>query len=69
MNIEDNVISILSCGNCYTRTLYNKLGGSSGTGLSLNKFRKLLYTMDKDGKIKFSNVTHEDKYPIWSVMK
>ena len=48
----------------YTKPMYRQLRAKD-KGLSLNEFRKLLYRMSLDGKIRFNVETYTD-LPHWS---
>lgn len=48
MKIEDKIKSMLICyGPSYTKDIYRNIDGKA-TGLSLNKFRKILNDMCKE---------------------
>lgn len=62
MKIEDKIKSMLICyGPSYTKDIYRNIDGKA-TGLSLNKFRKILNDMCKENEIFYI----DGDYPKWS---
>lgn len=56
VDLETKVLTYLyKCGKAYTKTMYKDLCVKPAYKLSLNKFRKFMYELEKLGK-----VTRED---------
>ena len=51
-DLESKVLNYLSqFKNVYTKTMYKALAVKSTYNLSLNKFRKFMYDLEKNGKV------------------
>lgn len=62
LNIEEIVLKFIKDnGPCYTRDLYLHIGGRK-SGLSLNKFRDLLFDLHKRGFVGYTG----GKLPKWT---
>ena len=64
-DLETKVLTYLcECSKAYTKTIYRDLFVKTAYKLSLNKFRKFMYELEKLGK-----VTREDcnTLPIWVI--
>lgn len=64
--LKDQIVSLLSEKDYYTKELYIKLGSKKGLNMSLNKFRNYLHQLHKDNVICYDV---SNQYPMWKGTK
>ena len=62
--MKDKVITCLKIKSCYTKDLYNELGGKESLNLSLNKFRAYLFELEDCGLIEYDT---RGTFPRWNI--
>jgi hypothetical protein len=65
-NFEQKVLNAMGTNRCYTKTLYNQVSGKA-EGYSLNKFRDVMYSLERKGKIEKKE--DHPNYPYWVRVK